>query len=247
MVGFILPFGITYIFLLAFIMFAFLSIVIFFEYRGLNQAHASTNKKTTTAAHQEKIPYGAKRAIFSILICVLAAWIAYEQWNSNISSYMLGLHMSVRLYSLLWTLNAILIVLIQPLLTYFDDWLTAHLHGRLYIGFSLFGLAFLLLIGATHYFNFVLAMAVLTCGEILAFPAVSTFVNDRASNKDKGKYQGIVQSVTSAGRALGPLIGALVIDNFSYLTLFVVCTVLVLISVLLFSIINAYNKKKIAE
>ena len=72
-------------------------------------------------------------------------------------------------------------------------------------------------------------MAVLTCGEILAFPAVSTFVNDRASNKDKGKYQGIVQSVTSAGRALGPLIGALVIDNFSYLTLFVVCTVLVLI------------------
>ncbi len=247
MVGFILPFGITYIFLLAFIMFAFLSIVIFFEYRGLNQAHASTNKKATTAAHQEKIPYGAKRAIFSILICVLAAWIAYEQWNSNISSYMLGLHMSVRLYSLLWTLNAILIVLIQPLLTYFDDWLTAHLHGRLYIGFSLFGLAFLLLIGATHYFNFVLAMAVLTCGEILAFPAVSTFVNDRASNKDKGKYQGIVQSVTSAGRALGPLIGALVIDNFSYLTLFVICTVLVLISVLLFAIINAYNKKKIAE
>ena len=160
---------------------------------------------------------------------------------------MLGLHMSVRLYSLLWTLNAILIVLIQPLLTYFDDWLTAHLHGRLYIGFSLFGLAFLLLIGATHYFNFVLAMAVLTCGEILAFPAVSTFVNDRASNKDKGKYQGIVQSVTSAGRALGPLIGALVIDNFSYLTLFVVCTALVLISVLLFAIINAYNKKKIAE
>ena len=58
--------------------------------------------------------------------------------------------MSVRLYSLLWTLNAILIVLIQPLLTYFDDWLTEHLHGRLYIGFSLFGLAFLLLIGATH-------------------------------------------------------------------------------------------------
>ena len=56
-----------------------------------------------------------------------------------------------------------------------------------------------------------------------------------------------VQSATSAGRALGPLIGALVIDNFSYLTLFVVCTVLVLISVLLFSIINAYNKKKIAE
>ncbi|MDK8391828.1 MFS transporter, partial [Lactobacillus gasseri] len=100
---------------------------------------------------------------------------------------------------------------------------------------------------ASHYFSFVLAMAVLTCGEILAFPAVSTFVNDRATNKDKGKYQGIVQSITSAGRALGPLIGALVIDNFSYLVLFIFCTILVLISVLLFALINAYNKKKIAK
>lgn len=65
MVGFILPFGITYIFLLAFIMFAFLSIVIFFEYRGLNQAHASTNKKATTAAHQEKF-LTAQKELFSL-------------------------------------------------------------------------------------------------------------------------------------------------------------------------------------
>ena len=64
-VGFILPFGITYIFLLAFIMFAFLSIVIFFEYRGLNQAHASTNKKATTAAHQEKF-LTAQKELFSL-------------------------------------------------------------------------------------------------------------------------------------------------------------------------------------
>lgn len=246
MVGFILPFGITYIFLLAFIMFVFLSIVIFLEYRGLNQAHASKNKKVVESEYKEQIPYGAKKLFFYSDLRP-SSLIAYEQWNSNISSYMLGLHMSVRLYSLLWTLNAVLIVILQPLLTHFDDWLTLHLHGRLYIGFSLFGLAFLLLIGATHYFNFVLAMAVLTCGEILAFPAVSTFVNDRASNKDKGKYQGIVQSVTSAGRALGPLIGALVIDNFSYLVLFIFCTILVLISVLIFAFVNAYNKKKIAD
>ena len=80
-------------------MFVFLSIVIFLEYRGLNQAHASKNKKVVESEYKEQIPYGAKKAIFSILICVLAAWIAYEQWNSNISSYMLGLHMSVRCFN----------------------------------------------------------------------------------------------------------------------------------------------------
>lgn len=72
MVGFILPFGITYIFLLAFIMFVFLSIVIFLEYRGLNQAHASKNKKLSNLNIKNKFPM-AQKSYFSILICVLAA------------------------------------------------------------------------------------------------------------------------------------------------------------------------------
>lgn len=243
MVGFILPYGITYIFLLAFIMFLFLNIVVFLEYRGLNQAHAEKHSSAVADDYQQKIPNGAIHAIIAILGCVFAAWIAYEQWNSNISSYMLSLHMSVRSYSLLWTLNAVLIVTLQPFLTHFDDWLTQHLHGRLYLGFSLFGLAFLLLIGTNHYAVFATSMATLTLGEILAFPAVSTFVNDRASAKDKGKFQGIVQSVTSAGRAFGPLIGALIIDHSSYLVLFIFCTVIVLISIISFASVNLISRK----
>lgn len=244
MVGFILPMGITYIFILAFVMFLFFNIVVAIEYRGLNNAHTNQKENSLTPKDNDHIPLGAKRSIISLLVCVLAAWIAYEQWNSNISSYMLSLHMSVRSYSFLWTLNAILIVTLQPILTYFDDWLTRHLNGRLYLGFCLFAGAFLLLIGATHYARFFIAMGLLTCGEILAFPAVSTFVNDRASDADKGKYQGIVQSVASAGRALGPLIGALIIDNASYLVLFIFCTVLVLAVVSVFAVINSLNKKK---
>lgn len=246
MVGFILPMGITYIFILAFVMFLFFNIVVAIEYRGLNAAHNIHRAKAlpTDTQDNQTIPIGSKRAIISLLVCVLSAWIAYEQWNSNISSYMLSLHMSVKLYSFLWTLNAVLIVTLQPILTHFDDWLTQHLHGRLYLGFCLFAFAFLLLIGATHYARFFIAMALLTCGEILAFPAVSTFVNDRASDADKGKYQGIVQSVASGGRALGPLIGALLIDNTSYLVLFIFCTILVLVAVSLFAITNYLNKKK---
>lgn len=246
MVGFILPMGITYIFILAFVMFLFFNIVVAIEYRGLNASHNVHRAKSLPTDEQNKqtIPVKSKRAIISLLICVLSAWIAYEQWNSNISSYMLSLHMSVKLYSFLWTLNAVLIVTLQPILTHFDDWLTQHLHGRLYLGFCLFAFAFLLLIGATQYSRFFIAMALLTCGEILAFPAVSTFVNNRASDVDKGKYQGIVQSVASAGRALGPLIGALLIDNTSYLILFIFCTILVLVAVSVFALINYLNKKK---
>ena len=151
--------------------------------------------------------------------------------------------MSVKDYSLLWTLNAILIVFIQPLLTYFDSWLSSHLHGRLYFGFSLFGLAFLILIGASHYIIFAISMALLTIGEIFAFPAVSTFVNNRAPSTEKGKYQGIVQAVTSAGRAFGPLIGALIIDYSSFKILFIFCTSIILISVIGFALTNKFTEK----
>lgn len=240
MVGFILPFGIVYIFMLAFIMFLFFNIVVILKYRQLNDSQKDMVKVKTPEVNITSNPH--LKIIATLLFCVLAAWIAYEQWNSNISSYMLSLHMSVTLYSFLWTLNAILIVILQPVLTYFDGWLSKHLNGRLYFGFTLFAIAFLLLIGATQYINFLIAMALLTTGEVFAFPAVSTFINNFANEKNKGKYQGIIQVVVSAGRALGPLIGALVIDYFSFLTLFIFCTVIVLLSVVIFSLTNKLTK-----
>ena len=243
MVGFILPYGITYIFILAFIMFFIFNLVVAIEYRNLNVAHRSSNHHSTNLSIKATSPRKSTYTITSLLICVFVAWVAYEQWNSNISSYMLSLHMSVKDYSLLWTLNAALIVLIQPLLTYFDRWLSDHLHGRLYFGFCLFGLAFLLLIGARHYFIFALSMALLTIGEIFAFPAVSTFVNNRAPSTAKGKYQGIVQAITSAGRAFGPLIGAIIIDYSSFQILFGFCTFIIIISVLGFALTNKITEK----
>ena len=243
MVGFILPYGITYIFILAFIMFFIFNLVVAIEYRNLNVAHRSSNHHSTNSSIKATSPRKSTYTITSLLICVFVAWVAYEQWNSNISSYMLSLHMSVKDYSLLWTLNAALIVLIQPLLTYFDRWLSDHLHGRLYFGFCLFGLAFLLLIGARHYFIFALSMALLTIGEIFAFPAVSTFVNNRAPSTAKGKYQGIVQAITSAGRAFGPLIGAIIIDYSSFQILFGFCTFIIIISVLGFALTNKITEK----
>lgn len=243
MVGYILPLGITYIFLLAFLMFFIFNIVVALEYRNLNQAHHFSAHPKIASNTTNKLSHSTIYTISTLLICVFVSWIAYEQWNSNISSYMLSLHMSVKDYSLLWTLNAILIVFIQPLLTYCDNWLSSHLHGRLYFGFSLFGLAFLILIGASHYLIFALSMALLTIGEIFAFPAVSTFVNNRAPSTEKGKYQGIVQAVTSAGRAFGPLIGALIIDYSSFQILFIFCTSIILISVIGFALTNKFTEK----
>lgn len=240
-VGFVLPLGITFLFALAFIMFIIFELLIIATFKGLNAAHE--NRHTQKANEKIKIPASNLKQIFSILICVFCVWIAYQQWASNISTYMLSMHLSIQSYSILWTLNAIIIVLFQPLLTFFDDFLTKHLHGRLYIGFILFAISFTLLLTAKNWFTFAASMTTLTIGEILSLPAVSTFVNDRAPEVLKGRFQGIVQSVTSAGRALGPLTGALIIDHASYFILFIFCIVIILLSELGFLLINSFTKK----
>ena len=71
----------------------------------------------------------------------------------------------------------LLIVLFQPVLTAFDHWLLQHIRLRLIGGFVLFAGSFLILLnGSGQYLTFIVAMVVLTLGEILALPAVSTYV-----------------------------------------------------------------------
>lgn len=240
-VGFILPLGIQYVFLTAFILFVLFLLVALLTFRNLNQAKQAIRRSKVTdtgdGRTREKLP------IYLLLLMLFVAWVGYEQWQSNISAYMLHLGMTVRSYSFLWTVNAVLIVTLQPLLTHFDDYLLKHLRGRLYTGFFMFTGSFAILLTAKHYAFFILAMAVLTIGEVIAFPAVSTFVNERASYQEKGKYQGLVTMAASAGRAVGPLIGALIIESLSYTVLFIFCAAIVILATLAFILIGRGKRK----
>ncbi len=224
-VGFVLPLGITYIFILACALFTLFLIVVW-RYFNVDKP-----VRPQTAASGSGRP--AKRPnVIWLLVMLFVTWVAYEQWQSNISAFMLSLSLTVRNYSLLWTLNAVLIVCFQPVLTVFDDWLNRHIRARLTTGFSLFAVSFGILLVAHQYWQFMMAMAVLTVGEVLALPAVSTYVDLFSPTNARGRYQAVVQMLASAGRAVGPLMGALLIDATSYHVLFVA-----LIGVLL--IVNA--------
>ncbi|KRL63010.1 MDR family MFS transporter [Lactobacillus psittaci] len=243
-VGFILPLGIDYLFMLAFLMFLLFEIIILATYRNLNAARLAHHTNIRQSSNKEKMAKAHLIQIFALMLCVLCVWIAYEQWNSNISTYMLSLGMKVQQYSILWTLNAILIVIFQPILTHFDNFLTDHLSARLCWGTALFAIGFLLLLISQQWLSFALAMATLTIGEVFSLPAVSTYVNQRAIDSEKGRYQGFVQSVTSAGRAIGPLVGALLIENLSYQALFIFCTTIIIIAITIFAITDQLKVKE---
>ncbi|KRL47304.1 MDR family MFS transporter [Lacticaseibacillus manihotivorans] len=213
-VGFVLPFGITYIFILACALFVLFWIVAFLHFKVQKPQRA---KNASVKATRQPI---AKHVLW-LMVLLFVTWVAYEQWQSNVSAFMLSLGMNVRDYSLVWTLNAVEIVLFQPVLTVFDEWLSKHIRARLTTGFALFAVSFVILLVARQYWQFLGAMAVLTIGEILALPAVSTYVDLFSPNDARGRYQGFVQMLASAGRAVGPVMGALLIDATNYHVLFI--------------------------
>ncbi len=159
--------------------------------------------------------------IFAILGLFFAIEAGYSQWQSNLSIYMESLGISVKNYGFLWTINGLVIVFGQPLLNkLLDDWLEVKLVNKIYLGASLFTLGFVTLLYAQTYVHFVVTMIIITLGEILTFPTIPALVDTLSTLGEKGKYQGAVSIFAALGRAIGPLVGGILIDGFSYQVLF---------------------------
>ncbi|MEI4283614.1 MFS transporter [Tetragenococcus halophilus] len=240
-VGLVLQSGISYIFLTATVMFIIFMLIAIVYYKNgvsLPRHTSSSNRKYLSKQIQIQIIF--------ILFVFAISWIDYEQWQSNISTFMVSRGFTVQDYSYVWTFNAVLIVAFQPILTYFDDWLYEHMILRLNIGFTLFALSFcVLLFSQVSYMHILVSMFILTMGEILAIPGVAAYVNSKVPYELRGEYQGIVNASGSAGKAIGPLIGAQLIERVSYEFLFVFCSIIMLSSVFLFNMaVHISSSKK---
>lgn len=238
-VGYILPLGIQYVFAVATaiqIVFLFVAIKHYRVKTVSNARYADVKRPKNLLTFK----------IFVVLLAVLIGWMVYEQWQSNISTFMIQEGFRVKDYSFLWTFNAILIVMLQPIVTYFDNFLVAHIRGRLNVGLLLLSCSFALLLFPfkDNYFLYIFSICLLTMGEILLFPGASSFVDLQTSDRYIGYFQGKVQMYSAAGKAVGPLFGALVIDNESYEWLFLICVVVVFITILIFNIPFRLQREK---
>lgn len=233
-VGYLLKIGVSYIFTLASLtQVIFLIIVIrYFNIVNYNKVYS-----------KKKVVVKGKFLIWSVLLALLLSWVVYTQWQSNLSAYMLGKGFSIKQYSFLWTLNAVLIITFQPVLTLFNDFLIKHIISRINVGLFLFAVAFFILLLNHNYFILGISMAFLTFGEILLFPGVASLVDIYAPNNESGIYQGLVQMFTAGGKALGPFIGAAIIDCSNYKVLFLCLVLIIMAAIFIFSFSVYQNKR----
>jgi MFS family permease len=152
--------------------------------------------------------------VLVLLVGFVSAWSVYVQWQSTVSVYMQSLGYSLASYSMLWTLNGLLIFVGQPLVSAVVRRLRA-LTAQMVTGCGLYGVCFMILAVDRHYASFVVAMVVLTLGEMLVWPAVPAALARLAPAHRAGLLQGMSGSAATLGRMVGPVLGGVLYDHMA--------------------------------
>ncbi|MBN6889354.1 MFS family permease [Cytobacillus horneckiae] len=240
--GLIASYSFDYIFIANALMYVVFLFIAVFGYRNLDIKGA---QQTSVIQERTSVRGNPKLyALFILLIGYILCWVGYVQWQSTISSYTQEIGISLKQYSMLWTINGALIVLGQPLVNLLVKRVKS-LKTQIIIGILIFAVSFGIVGSAQAFSGFLAAMIILTIGEMLVWPAVPTIANDLAPKGREGFYQGIVNSTATGGRMIGPLLGGVLVDLYGMQMLFGILMLLLLVSIYTTLIYDKkLNKKK---
>jgi MFS family permease len=140
--------------------------------------------------------------------------LAYIQMNTTLSVFLRDVHgIPDQGYGYLLSLNAGMVVLLQFWITrrikHSPPMMAMALGTLLYaIGFSMYGFV-------STYSLFILAMVIITIGEMLVAPVGQALVANLAPEDMRGRYMAMFGFSWTIPFALGPLAAGLVMDNYN--------------------------------
>lgn len=228
--GFIAELNFEYVFIANLAMYSIFILLVLFTYKRFdtkdmapkNVIAESTGLKSNTTLY----------ALLILCIALVFYWLSYSQWSATISSYTQGLGISLSQYSLLWTINGLLIVGIQPFIRPLIEYWEHKLKHQLIFGLVLMAISFGIVSIAGDFKMFAAAMVVLTIGEVFFSPAIPTVANKIAPKGKQGFYQGVVNSATTVGRTIGPLFGGIMVDFYGMQVLALILAGILLIAII---------------
>ncbi|HGH5553570.1 TPA: MDR family MFS transporter [Staphylococcus pseudintermedius] len=236
--GFVAELSFNYIFMANLAMYVIFFFIALFQFNMDYQATVKHQETLENVAHIQN----KKHFTALILLCVMFAlcWIAYVQWQTTIASFTQSIGISMSQYSLLWTVNGVLILVGQPLILPIIHLIKGQLKKQLYFGLVVFILSFFVTSFATSFSIFVVRMVIMTFAEMFVWPAVPTIANNLAPKGREGVYQGIVNSASTVGKAFGPLVGGILVDVFNMQIMFLSMIGLLVIAM---AFLTIYDRK----
>ncbi|MEH7119508.1 MFS transporter [Neobacillus vireti] len=225
--GIVADYSFQLIFLANTIMYVIFLFIAVFGYKGISSKPVQQEHKDVHVKAVSKMNF---QALWILCIGYLLCWASYSQWTTTIASYTQEVHITLTQYSLLWTINGAMIVLMQPLLNGILKYFSFSLKKQILIGIGIFIISFIAASKAAGFSGFLAAMVILTIGEMFIWPAVPTVAFALAPKGREGSYQGFVNSTATGGRMIGPVLGGLLVDHYNMSTLFIVLIFLFIIA-----------------
>lgn len=228
--GIIADINFEYVFITNLATYSIFFLIVITTYRRFN-----TNDSAPRNIIAEGAGTHAKAPLYAILILsisLILCWLSYAQWSATISSYTQELGMSLSQYSVLWTINGLLIVAVQPIIRPLVRHWEDKLKNQLVFGLLLMSVSFIFVYYAGDFKMFVAAMVVLTLGEVFFTPVIPAIANTLAPPGRQGFYQGIVNSATTMGRMIGPLLGGFIVDLYGMQALAIILTVILVVAII---------------
>lgn len=183
-------------------------------------------------------------SLYILGIGFLLAWLVYSQWSTTISTYTQEIGISLKEYSLLWTVNGLLIVIGQPLISPIIKRLEEKFKSQIIIGLTIFIASFIVVSYAGTFKMFLVAMIIITFGEMFIWPVVPTIASLLAPKGKDGYFQGIISSFAAIGKMLGPLIGGILADAYGMHMMFILLIGFLVIAVIPFALYDLPQKKR---
>ena len=140
--------------------------------------------------------------------------LVYQQMYNSLSVYLRDNHgIDPTGYGFLLTASAIVVILFQFSMTRWIKKKPAFKMmalGTLFymLGFSMFGFV-------SHYWLFVLAIMIITTGEMIVVPTSQTLAVNFASEEMRGRYMGVFGVTWMIPATIGPGAAGVILDNFN--------------------------------
>jgi predicted MFS family arabinose efflux permease len=145
-------------------------------------------------------------------ICLLL-YLVSGQMSSTLSVYTVShAGFSTAQFGTLLTLNGLMITIVQYPATRLMGRFS--MNAALAVGALLYGVGYLTMSWVGPYPLALLAMAVITSGEICCTPTIMTVVGKLASTNWRGRYMAFFGISETLGMSLGPLMGGFLLDRF---------------------------------
>jgi len=197
-------------------------------------------KKSVTFGQAIKI-VRTDKALLYLLLGIILVNIGYAQIDSNLPQFLSStLHNGVYVFSVLLTINAVMVVILQMPVSHLVERYKPMQVMNIGAGFMVLGL---LLCSFIHgWITAILAIIMLTLGEILIFPSNSLMIDQLAPDHLRGTYFGAGQ-FRKIGNFLGPVMGGFLLSHYHGQIMFWTISLIVLGSIVFFMMGNRTQVK----